>query len=122
MADDELEPDTVFCPPKTPTLVGCLHCHEVFESYLIEWRIHTKADGSKQGFWSCPTPNCGGVGFGCDMLPIDRDWVDEEGNRMWCEVDDEDEEGDYEDEMDDEWDETQSRDENDRPGEEDIPF
>lgn len=120
MTDDELEtPHDTFSPPKTPTLVGCLHCQEVYESYLIEWRVKTCGDGVRRGFWSCPTPDCGGVGFGCDILPIDREWEDEDGNRMWCE--DEGEEDD-EDEWDEDWDDGLSSDESKPQADEDIPF
>lgn len=91
----DLDPDTdPFRPPRTPTVVGCLHCHQVYDSYQIEWRTGADAAGKPWGFWCCPTPGCGGAGFGCDILPVDRDWVDEDGNRMW--VDDGGDEDEYE--------------------------
>jgi len=79
-------------PPEIPTLVGCLHCGEEYDSYLIEWRVTTDADGMRRGFWSCPTPGCGGIGFGCDILPVDPDYQDERGG--WCTFDDDDEDED----------------------------
>jgi len=121
MTDDDLDtPDDIFCPPKIPTLVGCLHCQEIYESYLIEWRIHTAADGRRHGFWSCPTPDCDGVGFGCDILPVDRDWVDEDGERMWCEDEEVEECTEWDNDVDDRPPDAETRD--DPPPDEQIPF
>ena len=103
MADyDASDPNSdPFKPPAISTLVSCLHCGEEYDSYLIEWREETDANGRKSGFWCCPTPGCGGAGFGCDIFPIDPDYVDEDGNKMWS-FDDEDEELDELEELDDE--------------------
>ncbi len=79
--------------PAIPTLVGCLHCQQEYDSYLIEWRVKPGRDGRPHGFWCCPTPGCGGVGFGCDIFPTDPKYRDEHGNRMWV-SDDENEEAD----------------------------
>lgn len=68
-----------FRPPKQPTLVGCLHCGEEYESYLIEWRESVAADGKREGFWCCPIPGCSGAGFGFDILPVDPNYRDENG-------------------------------------------
>jgi hypothetical protein len=85
---DPLDPaGDPFGPPAIPTLVGCLHCGREYDSYLIEWRIEPDADGQPHGWWCCPTPGCGGRGFGCDIFPTDRDYRDEDGNKMW--IDDE---------------------------------
>jgi hypothetical protein len=75
-SDSQSDP---FKPPAIPTTVGCIHCGREYESYLIEWRVETKADGSQQGFWCCPTPGCDGMGFGFDILPTDPDYQDENG-------------------------------------------
>ncbi len=92
MSYDRLDPDAdCFKPPAVPTEVGCLHCQQTYDSYLIEWRVYTASDGSPHGFWCCPTPDCDGKGFGFDIFPTDPDYRDEDGNRMWC-GDDEDEE------------------------------
>jgi hypothetical protein len=83
-----LDPDNdPFKPPTTNTEVGCLHCQETYDSYRIEWRVFTSADGSKHGFWCCPTPGCDGKGFGFDILPTDPNYDD--GN-LSCMSDDED--------------------------------
>lgn len=84
-----------FGPPAIPTQVGCLHCGQEYESYLIEWRVEPDADGRPHGFWCCPTPGCGGRGFGFDILPTDPDYQDEHGDRIW--TDDESEEADLDD-------------------------
>jgi hypothetical protein len=68
-----------FRPPEIPTEVCCLHCGETYESYLIEWRVEAKAEGGEQGFWCCPTPGCGGIGFGFDILPTDPEYQDDHG-------------------------------------------
>jgi hypothetical protein len=85
MPDDLLDPDTdPFKPPAMPVVVFCLHCQEVFDSYLIEWRVFRGDDGSPMGFWCCPTPGCDGRGFGFDIFPVDPEYRDENGERMWC--------------------------------------
>jgi len=95
MAYDPLDAQSdPFRPPAVATLVACLHCRQVYESYEIEWRIETNADDKPHGFWCCPHENCGGQGFGFDILPIDPEYRDERGG--WMRSDD-DEEGDYDD-------------------------
>lgn len=102
MAYDPLDPNAdCFRPPAIPTLVGCLHCGEEYDSYKIEWRVHTNADGKQQGFWCCPTPGCDGCGFGFDIFPVDPDYRDENGDKMWISDDDEDMEDIDDDEFDD---------------------
>jgi hypothetical protein len=85
-----------FKPPAIPTEVGCLHCGKTFESYLIEWRISTGADGKERGFWCCPTPGCDGRGFGFDLLPTDPEYRDENGESFFTD----DEDGDSDDDSD----------------------
>lgn len=81
-----------FKPPAVPTEVHCLHCGRQYDSYLIEWRTRTDADGKERGFWCCPTPGCDGKGFGFDIYPTDPDYVDEEGRLFWSVEDEEDDE------------------------------
>jgi hypothetical protein len=76
----------VFRPPEISTLVFCLHCKQEYDSYRIEWRIHTDANGKQHGFWCCAISGCGGLGFGCDILPVDPDYQDERGG--WIHDDD----------------------------------
>jgi len=91
MAYNPLDPDgDPFRPPAIPTLVGCLHCQEEYDSYKIEWRVSIDADGKRHGFWCCPTPGCGGCGFGFDIFPVDSDYRDENGDRMCVSADEED--------------------------------
>jgi hypothetical protein len=86
MAYDPLDAEAdCFRPPEIPTLVFCLHCRQEYDSYRIEWRVETDANGKQQGFWSCPIPGCGGIGFGCDILPVDPGYQDERGG--WAHVD-----------------------------------
>src|SRR4051794_20357854 len=80
-----------FGPPVIPTIVGCLHCREEYDSYRIEWRVEQTADGRPMGFWCCPTPGCGGMGFGFDILPVDPNYQDEHGGWIHTGDDEEDE-------------------------------
>src|SRR5262245_14089146 len=85
-----------FGPPALSTLVHCLHCNEEYDSYRIEWRIEKTHDGRLHGFWCCPIANCSGRGFGFDIFPVDPEYRDEEGNKMWCDDDEEGSEGEKE--------------------------
>lgn len=95
---DPLDPDAdCFKPPAIPTEVHCLHCNREYESYLIEWRVKRCHDGTLHGFWCCPTPGCGGAGFGFDLLPTDPEYVGEDGEPFWSFDEDEDDEEQWED-------------------------
>jgi hypothetical protein len=99
MTDDPCDPQgDPFGPPAVPTEVACLHCGEQYDSYLIEWRIETGADGKQHGFWCCPTPGCSGRGFGFDIFSTDPAYQDERGG--WCYTDDEESDEDESDEDD----------------------
>jgi len=111
-----------FRPPDIVTEVECIHCGQTFESYLIHWVPGDPADPG-EGFWSCPTPGCDGIGFLFDIWPTDPDWRDEDGQPV-CFFDDESDEddGDYPE------DDLLDRDESDLSAgpddldDEDIPF
>jgi hypothetical protein len=77
-----------FGPPEVSCEVECLHCGQQYESYLIEWRVLTNADGQQHGFWCCPTPGCDGMGFGFDILPTDHNYRDERGGWVCDDEDD----------------------------------
>jgi hypothetical protein len=116
MSHGNLDPQSdPFRPPEAPTGVGCLHCGREYESYLIEWRIETISDGSEHGFWCCPTPGCGGRGFGFDILPLDPNYQDERGGWVWS---------DDEDDLDEEDGEPEPprNGKGSIPGDEDIPY
>lgn len=85
-----------FHPPSIPTLVGCLHCGKEYDSYLIEWRESTDSDEKRRGYWCCPTPGCGGAGFGFDIFPLDSEYVDPDGRDLGQWVDDESVDEDWE--------------------------
>ncbi len=96
---DPLSPqDDPFHPPEVPTEVSCLHCGKRYESYLIEWRVETDAEGKQQGFWCCPTPGCGGMGFGFDIFPTDPTYRDERGGWFCDEEDDEEDDPEFDEE------------------------
>jgi hypothetical protein len=132
MPYDPLDKDAdCFKPPAIPIEVHCIHCGEEYQSYLMEWRIEVDADGNKHGFWCCPTPDCDGKGFCFDILPIDADYVGEDGEKVWH-FDDEDEEEPDDAELEAEFggdnepltqkDSASSDPPDDLPGEEDVPF
>ena len=99
MADNPLDPaGDPFGPPEVSVEVACLHCGQQYDSYLIEWRIETDAEGEQHGFWCCPMPGCSGMGFGFDILPTDPNYRDERGGWMHC--DDEDDDAIDEDDFD----------------------
>lgn len=87
-----------FRPPAASTIVHCLHCNEEYDSYRIEWRLETDEQGRTHGFWCCPIENCGGRGFGFDIFPIDPEYRDEQGEKMW--ISDDEEECEFDDELD----------------------
>ena len=117
MSHDPTDPEgDPFYPPPIPTLVGCLHCGEEYDSYLIEWRTFTCEDGQQHGFWCCPTPGCDGKGFGFDIWPVDADYQDERGSFAWTsDADDSDE---FEEELFAEGDDSSA----DDPPVDDVPF
>jgi hypothetical protein len=60
-----------FAPPAEPCECYCLHCNRVFMSDGIWFQKVTNAHDGFDGFWMCPTPNCGGAGFTFDIFPTD---------------------------------------------------
>jgi len=85
MAHDPLNPENdPFGAPAISTVVHCIHCGEEYDSYRIEWRVERDAGGQERGFWCCPMPGCGGMGFGFDIFPVDPEYRDENGELMWC--------------------------------------
>ena len=88
-----------FRPPKLSTIVHCIHCGEEYDSYRIEWRVELCDDGRNHGFWCCPIEGCDGRGFGFDIFPVDPEYRDEHGNKMWSDDEDEDEEDYPEEEL-----------------------
>jgi hypothetical protein len=83
-----------FHPPSVPTLVHCIHCHEEYDSYLMQYRVE-EFGGKELGSWCCPMPGCDGRGFGFDIWPVEPDFIDPDGREMSGfddddEIDDED--------------------------------
>jgi hypothetical protein len=105
--------DDCFAPPAEPCECWCLHCRRVFMSDQIWFQRVINDPQGFDGFWMCPTPNCGGAGFTFDIFPTDPDHPANDG---WSN-DDDDGEGDYEgegafweeDEEQREWDPDESK-------------
>src|SRR4051794_39879082 len=61
-ADDERRRADCFAPPKDPVECYCLHCQRTFMSDQMWFqRIVGRGKGEMDGFWMCPTNNCGGA-------------------------------------------------------------
>src|SRR3954463_6479144 len=86
-ADDPRRQKDQFAPPQESCECYCLHCHRVFMSDQIWFQKVIGDKNGFEGFWMCPTPNCGGAGFTFDIFPTDPNHP---ANAGWC--DDEDEE------------------------------
>jgi hypothetical protein len=114
-----------FGPPPEPCECYCLHCGRVFMSDQIWFQKVIGSRDGFDGFWMCPTPNCGGAGFTFDIFPTDPEHTANDGWEYWDDPEEDDDgEKDEEAEWDpeephfaamDEWDE---EDDNDLEGEE----
>jgi hypothetical protein len=103
--DDRRDP---MGPPAEPCECFCLHCRRVFMSDTMWFQRVINARDGFEGFWLCPTPNCGGAGFTMDIFPTDPDHP---ANSGWH-SDDEEEEGEIDGEEDgeeEEWDPAESK-------------
>jgi hypothetical protein len=65
-------------PPTLATLVKCERCGREYESSRIEERRTEDGEGRPQ--WCCPIPGCTGRGFGFNILPVNRQYHNEEGD------------------------------------------
>lgn len=69
--EDRVDPDDMMSPPKVACECYCLHCNRLFMSDGIWFQRVINARDGFEGFWMCPTPNCGGAGFTFDIFPTD---------------------------------------------------
>ena len=76
-----------FAPPADPCECYCLHCQRTFMSDQIWFQKVIGDPKGFEGFWMCPTPNCGGAGFTFDIFPTDPSHP---ANAGWHYIDDED--------------------------------
>jgi hypothetical protein len=104
-ANDPRRQTDCFAPPIQPCECYCLHCGRVFMSDRI-WLQRIKGSDPADGFWCCPTPNCGGVGFTFDIFPTDPDHPANEG---WHSCDDDEDAPDSAETPDSEWDPDESK-------------
>jgi hypothetical protein len=65
-------------PPSCATLVKCERCGQEYDSSRIEER--PKGDTEDHPQWCCPIPGCSGRGFGFNILPVDRQYHDKDGD------------------------------------------
>lgn len=115
--DDPSSRRDPMAPPQEPCECFCLHCRRVFMSDQMWFQKVINSKDGFDGFWMCPTPNCGGAGFTFDIFPTDPDHPANEG---WHSFEDDDEEGEDEGERV-EWDEEDLLDEGDEAEQEYDP-
>jgi hypothetical protein len=83
-SDDPRRRKDQFAPPMESCECYCLHCHRTFMSDEIWFQRVIGDKNGFEGFWMCPTPNCGGAGFTFDIFPTDPNhpanagWYDDE--------------------------------------------
>jgi len=87
--EDRVDPSDQMSPPKVPCECYCLHCNRTFMSDGIWFQKVINARDGFEGFWMCPTPNCGGAGFTFDIFPTDPAHP---ANAGWHYCDDDDDE------------------------------
>lgn len=94
-ANDPRRQHDQMAPPQEPCESYCLHCGRTFMSDQM-WlqRVIGARDGF-EGFWMCPTPNCGGAGFTFDIFPTDPHHP---ANQGWTYLDDDDDDSEWNDE------------------------
>jgi hypothetical protein len=90
-ADDPRRQKDQMAPPAEPYECYCLHCGRTFSSDKIWFQKVIGARDGFDGFWMCPTPNCGGAGFTFDIFPTDPEHP---ANAGWTYTDDDEDEED----------------------------
>src|SRR3954462_156572 len=83
-------------PPEEPCECWCMHCGRTFMSdqMWLQRIIGDPRPDAMEGFWMCPTPNCGGAGVTLDIFPTDPNPPANDGWHM--DEGEEDDEGDGE--------------------------
>lgn len=92
--EDRVDPNDMMSPPKVACECYCLHCQRTFMSEGIWFQKVIHARDGFEGFWMCPTSNCGGAGFTFDIFPTDPAHP---ANAGWHYCDDDDEELEFDD-------------------------
>jgi hypothetical protein len=93
-ANDPRRQKDQFSPPMEPCECYCLHCNRVFMSDEIWFQRVIGDKNGFEGFWMCPTPNCGGAGFTFDIFPTDPNHP---ANAEWHSFDDDECDEEFED-------------------------
>src|SRR3954452_7150734 len=91
--DDDPRRDAM-APPQVPCECWCLHCGRTFMSDQMWFQRVVGDRNGFEGFWMCPTPNCGGAGFTFDIFPTDPNHP---ANAGWCDDDEEYDESEFND-------------------------
>jgi hypothetical protein len=87
------DPNDSMSPPKDPCECWCMCCRRTFMSTQMWFQRVLNDPAGFNGFWMCPTPNCGGAGFTFDIFPTDPAHP---ANAGWHYCDDDDEDDDLE--------------------------
>lgn len=90
--------DVPFAPPTVPVACHCLHCGQEYASAHLEVR---NEGPDHDPAWCCPTPGCDGIGFLFDIWPTDPEWRDANGERVYCEIEEADEDLEFDGTVDD---------------------
>jgi len=85
-ANDPRRQKDCFAPPAEPCECYCISCGRTFSSEQIWFQRVINDPQGFEGFWMCPTPNCGGAGFTFEIFPTDPAHPANEG---WHTFDDE---------------------------------
>jgi hypothetical protein len=70
-ANDPRRQKDCFAPPSEPCECYCISCGRTFDSEQIWFQRVINDPQGFEGFWMCPTPNCGGAGFTFEIFPTD---------------------------------------------------
>jgi hypothetical protein len=97
-ANDARRQNDQFAPPMVACECFCLHCRRTFMSDAIWFQKIKGGRDAFDGFWMCPTSNCGGAGFTFDIFPVDPEHP---ANAGWFHTSDDAEELSWENDDDD---------------------
>jgi hypothetical protein len=94
------DPHDAMSPPKEPCECWCMCCRRTFMSSEMWFQRVLNDPSGFNGFWMCPTPNCGGAGFNFEIFPTDPEHP---ANQEWVHFDDPDDPNDDDEFEEDEY-------------------
>ena len=94
------DPKDSMSPPKEPCECWCMCCRRTFMSTEMWFQRVLNDPAGFNGFWMCPTPNCGGAGFNFEIFATDPEHP---ANKEWVHSDDPDDDDSGEGEFQDDY-------------------